>query len=72
MTTITGTLHQNVCTFMTISLQILLRMRNISDIICSENKSRLFYIQQRFSENLGVCEITWGNMVKPDMSQVTV
>jgi len=32
MVKITGTFHENLCTFMIISRSILLRMRNVSDI----------------------------------------
>jgi hypothetical protein len=43
-TRITGTLHEDVFTFMTMSRYILLRMRNVSDKICRENQNT-FYVQ---------------------------
>ena len=43
MTRITGTLHEEVYTFM-MTRRILLRMRNVSDKICTENqKKRLIF-----------------------------
>jgi hypothetical protein len=39
-----GTLHEDVCTFMTVSRWILLRMRNISDNIYREDQNT-FYVQ---------------------------
>jgi len=33
----TGTLHENLCIFMTISRWILLTMKHFSDKICREN-----------------------------------
>ena len=38
----TGTLHEDVFRFMTISLFILLRMRNVLDLICRENQNTHF------------------------------
>jgi hypothetical protein len=37
-----GTSHEDLCTFMIISRLILLRMRNLSDKICRENKNTHF------------------------------
>jgi hypothetical protein len=37
----TGTLHVNLCTFMTVSRWILLRMRNVSDKSCREIKTHI-------------------------------
>jgi len=41
---ITGTVHEDICKFMTISDSLLLRMRNVSDICCRELK-HIFYVQ---------------------------
>ena len=49
-TRILGTLHEDVFIFMTISLQILLRMRNISDKSCRENKNTYFMFNNFFSK----------------------
>ena len=40
----TGTLHEDLCTFMTISDSLLLRMRNVSDKCFTELKHK-FYVQ---------------------------
>jgi len=42
LTRVTGTLCEYLCTFVIIALRILLRMRNVSDKICRENKNRHF------------------------------
>jgi len=42
LTRITGTLHEELCTFMIISRRILLRMRNVSDKSCRENRNTHF------------------------------
>ena len=39
---IAGTLRENRCTFMIISREIRLRMRNVSDKICKENQNTHF------------------------------
>jgi hypothetical protein len=46
-TRITGTLHEDLCTFM-ISRSILLRMRNISETICGENQNTYFMFKNFF------------------------
>jgi len=38
-TRITGTLHDDLCTFMIISGWVILRMRNVSDESCRQNKN---------------------------------
>jgi hypothetical protein len=38
-----GTLHEDLCTFMVISRLIFLRMRNVSDRSCTENKEHILY-----------------------------
>jgi hypothetical protein len=45
---ITGTLHEDVCTFMLISRWILLRMRNASDKRCTENQNTHFMFNNFF------------------------
>jgi hypothetical protein len=42
MTRITGTLHEHICAFFIISRSFLLRMRNVSDKICTENQNTYF------------------------------
>ena len=48
MTRITGTLHEDVCSFMITSPSILLRMRNVSDRSCSENQNIQFVFNNFF------------------------
>jgi hypothetical protein len=43
LTRITGTLYQDLCTFITASRKILLRMRNFPDNLCSEIKTHILY-----------------------------
>ena len=56
MAKITGTLHDDVCTFMIISRSSLLRMKHVSDKIRSENQD-IFYGPELFHENHAVYEI---------------
>ena len=56
-TRITGTLHEDVFTFMTIPRKILLRMRNVLDKGCGENRLNTFYVQQLLLESSAVYEI---------------
>ena len=44
----TGTLHEDVFTFLIISRSFLLRMRNVSDKICSKNQNTLFTFSNFF------------------------
>jgi len=61
-----GTLHEALCIFMTISRSVPLRMRNVSDKIYRENKKKKHFFQSHFrSENLAVFGIMWKNMVQP-------
>jgi hypothetical protein len=52
------------------SCQVLLRMRNISDINLTENRKTLF-IQKPFPGNRTIYEIMRKNMVDPDRTQMT-
>jgi hypothetical protein len=67
-----GTLHEDLCTFMTISRRILLRMRNSSDKSCRENQNTCFMVSNFSSENRVVYVIIWKHMVEPDRRQMTV
>jgi hypothetical protein len=58
------TLHGDLCTFVKISHQILLRMRNVSDNICRENQNIHFIFNNFFSENRAVYEKMWKNIVE--------
>jgi hypothetical protein len=69
----TGTSHGNVFTFMTISRSILLRMRNVSNIICRENQNTHFMSNNFFFfENRAVYEIMPKNMVGPERPQIKI
>ena len=52
LTRMTGTLHEDVCTFMIISRWILLRTRNVSDKSCIGNQSTQYI--------LGGCTLLFG------------
>ena len=72
---VTSTLHEDQYTFLTISLSVLLILRNVSDQICRENLNTfcvqwpLFYF---IFLNGVVCEIMWINTVEPDRPQMTI
>ena len=67
----TVTEHEGVCTFMVISLWILLRMRNFSHKICRERQST-FCFPITFFENRAVYEIIRENEVVPDGPRTTI
>ena len=50
---LTGSLHEDLCTFMIISCPILLRIRSVLDNTCIENKNTLFLFRN-FSESHSV------------------
>ena len=54
---------------MIISLQILLRQRNVSHKSCTENQNILCSVN--VSENPAFYEKMWKNMVQPDTPQMT-
>jgi len=71
MTTIIGILHEYLCTFMMVPQWILLRVINVSNIICKENqKTHFMFIN--FSKNYAVYETMWKNMVEPNRPQMTI
>jgi len=59
LTRITGTLYGVPPTFMITSRWILLRMRNISEEICTENPNTLFMFNNILSEKRSAYEIMW-------------
>ena len=69
MIRITGIIHEDLCTFMLVSQEILLRIRNVSDRICRDNQNILFMLN--FSENCAIHEIQGKNMVPPEKPQMT-
>jgi len=55
---LTGSLHEDLCTFVIISSSVPLRMRNVSDKICRENQKNYFtYIHFFPFENRAFYEI---------------
>ena len=64
-----GTLHEDRCTLLIISLSILLRKRNISENSRRENRSTHFVFDNFFFRNRAVYEKMWKNIVQP--GQVT-
>jgi hypothetical protein len=60
-----------ICIFNIISRSILLRMKNVSDKCCRENKNILCSVTF-FPENLAVYEIVWKNIVERDRPQMTI
>jgi hypothetical protein len=67
-----GTLQQYLCTFVTIPHRILLRMRSVSYISCTEHQTTHFRFNIIFSENRAHYVIVWKYMIEPDRSQITV
>ena len=61
-TKITGTLHEDVFTFINISRSYRLRMRNVSNKSCRENQNKHFMLSFFFSENRVVREIMSKNI----------
>jgi hypothetical protein len=72
MTRITGTLHEDLCTFVIISRWILLRIRNFSDKIVEKIKTHILCSINFFPENRALYEIMWKNVVEPDRPQMTI
>jgi hypothetical protein len=71
MTRITGTLRVDLCTFMITSLLFLLKLRNVSDKCCRDNKNPHFMFQKVFYLS---CRL-WNsvaNTVESDRLQMTI
>ena len=61
ITRVEGTLHEDQCTFLTISHPVLLRMKNVSDRLCRENENtHLIFSNLFFSIS---CRL-WGHVGK--------
>jgi hypothetical protein len=60
MTRITGTLHEDLCTFVIISHSPLLSMRNLWDTTCRAIQNITFYFRQRFFFRNSCC--SWENV----------
>ena len=57
---ITGTLHEDICTFMIISFWILARMKNLSYKSCRKNQNTHFMLKEFFQESRRL----WDNVEK--------
>jgi hypothetical protein len=72
---ITGTLHDPECIIIAVPHLILLKMRNVSDKICTENQNTNF-ILNNFSlfvfENRTVYEIMWKKTVERGRTQMAI
>jgi hypothetical protein len=71
LTSVMATLHDDLCTIMTISRWILLNMRNISDKSSGESRTNILR-SVTFSENRAVYEIMLISIAEQDMPQVTI
>jgi len=70
MTRITGTLHEELCTFMAISAVILLRM--IQTKVVKEIKTDTLCSIFSLTETRALCEITWKNVVQPERPKMRI
>ena len=68
---ITGTLHEDVDTFMIVSHSVL-RMRNAADRSWRENKNPHFMFNNFFFQNCVIHEIMRKNMVEPDRPEMAM
>ena len=59
LTRVSGTLYENVCTFMTISHLILLKNRHVSDKVVEKIKTHILHSITFFSKNRAIYEIMW-------------
>jgi len=65
-----GTLHEDQYTFLIISRSILLRMRNVSDKLCKENKKK-YFVLSNFSNIVSFMRKCEKNVVEPERPQTT-
>jgi len=70
LTTITGTLHEDLSTFMIVARQIVFKMTNFSVKSGRENESTYFAFNKFFDSRV-VYGIMWKNIIQPDRSQMT-
>ena len=75
LTWVTGTLHDDLCTFITRFCPIIVRMRNVWEACCTSNQNTRFMFNNNPPlppKNCAIYEIMWKNMVKPDGRQATI
>jgi CRISPR/Cas system CSM-associated protein Csm5 (group 7 of RAMP superfamily) len=68
----TGTLREDLCTFMVVSRLILLRTRTILDKIIEKIKTHVSCSARFFSENLAVYKTMWKNVVQPKRTRIKI
>jgi len=68
----TGTLHENECKFVIVSLSVLLKTRIVSDKTCRENQNTHFIFNNFFFDIRVVYEIMWKNTVYPDRTHMKI
>ena len=73
-TGISGSLHEDLCTFLIISHWLLFRIRNVSDKLLKIIKTHILYSITFFppSEFRAIYKIMWKNIVQPDSPQTTI
>jgi hypothetical protein len=70
MTSITGALHEDMCTFMIICRSIHHEMSQTK--VAEKIKTHILWSITFFFINRAVYEIMWTNMAEPDRSQMTI
>jgi len=66
----TDTLYENQYTFLVITQSLFLRMRNVSDNICTGNQN-IHFMYNNFLRNSAVYDIRWENIVQRGRAQMT-
>jgi len=72
MIKITGTLHQELCTFMTKSRLVLLDMGNVSDKRCRENKTHILCSVTFFFRKSRCLRDIVGKLVEQETLELTI
>jgi len=72
LTRITGTLHEYLCKFMMITRWIFLRMRNVLDKCCRENRNTRFMCNNSPPRKSCLYEIMWKKAVEPARRQMKI
>jgi len=74
-----GTLHEDLCTFTTISSSVLLRMKTVSDeILYRKSKQHILFsnnicaFREKMWTNVDKCGQMWTNLVHSDRPQMTI
>ena len=67
-----GIVHEDVCTFLLLSRSFLLRMRNVSDKLCTETQNTRIMLNNFFLKIVPLMKKMWKNMVEPDRPQMAI